>query len=305
MLFSFFCEIWKEIIDRMSELLSMQGGFESSRLKIISKWWLKFQSVSHTKLSYSFRLGLDLKWIHQMDYFYDSLWCFMGYSEEVVYAIAYFSCLLISTVQNCDVKWKSKDNVEECICIHFWMKTHCLDYRVLLIQWDHLLSACWSPLGSTKTSIVHSTCVTFLSQNTICLSSWWWKWISWSDPLWYGAHKSLESHNTLLSLHLWTYFLKLKLNYTKTQAERLSTHRNMLISFFLLFAHPIKLISNVDASIQNDNVLPLKLNYIYSMVNLLSKHQIHHVSPQILYLEILCFNHGCWSESLKLHNALW
>ncbi len=53
MLFSFFCEIWKEIIDRMSELLSMQGGFESSRLvKIISKWWLKFQSVSHTKLSY-------------------------------------------------------------------------------------------------------------------------------------------------------------------------------------------------------------------------------------------------------------
>lgn len=33
--------------------------------------------------------------------------------------IAYFSCLLNSTVQNCEVKIKSKDNVEECICIHF------------------------------------------------------------------------------------------------------------------------------------------------------------------------------------------
>ncbi len=42
----------------------------------------------------------------------------------------------------------------------------------------------------------------------------------------------------------------------------------------------------MDASIQNYNVLPLILNFIYSMVNLLSKHQIHHVLPQILYLEI-------------------
>lgn len=56
------------------------------------------------------------------------------------------------------VWYTAQDNIEECICIHFWMKTHCLDYRILLLQWVHLLSACWSSSVSTKAPVVHSTC---------------------------------------------------------------------------------------------------------------------------------------------------